>query len=87
MESPDNLREMDAAAVYARMEELQKQMEEMRLQLQATVKLEAVNEQDKRTIKSALQDVKVGTSSRKVWLTNLCRLECSSSRRPRRSYN
>ena len=47
MESPDNLRGVDAgpnAAVYARMEELQSQMEELKLQLQSAVKLETVNE-------------------------------------------
>ena len=63
MESPDNLRGVDAgpnAAVYARMEELQSQMEELRLQLQSTVKLESVNEQDKQMIKSALQNIEGG---------------------------
>ena len=61
MESPDNLRGVDAgpnAAVYARMEELQSQMEELRLQLQSTVKLET--EADRQTIKSALQNIEGG---------------------------
>ena len=62
MASPD-LRGVDAgpnAAVYAEVEELKRQLEEMRLQLQATVKLESGNEQDKQTIKSALQNVEGG---------------------------
>ena len=63
MESPDDLRGVDAgpnAAVYARMEALQMQMEELKLQLQSAVKLEAVNEEDKQSIKSALQNIDGG---------------------------
>ena len=62
MASPD-LRGVDAgpnAAVYAKVEELKRQLEEMRIQLQATVKLESGSDQDRQTIKSALQDVEGG---------------------------
>ena len=48
MESPD-VRGVVAdpnAVVYARMEELQRQMEEMRVQLLSSVKWETVNEAD-----------------------------------------
>ena len=82
MESPD-VRGVVAdpnAAVYARMEELQRQMEEMRLQLQSSVKLETVNEAEKQTIKSALEGIEGVTSSKNRWRTNSYRSRCSNNR-------
>ena len=54
---------MDSAEpmeVSAEVADLRRQLEEMRLQLQATIKLESGSEQDREMIKSALQDVEGG---------------------------
>ena len=63
MESPDNLRRVDAgpgAEVAAQMAALQLQVEELKLQLQSAVKTEVVSEADKQSIKTALQNLDGG---------------------------
>ena len=61
MESPDNLRGVDAGpGAAAQIAALQLQVEELQLQLQSAVKTEVVSEADKQSIKTALQNLDGG---------------------------